>query len=342
MSQRIHMAAMVLREGRLMLVRPQIGAPWELPGGPFLEEHEDMDVAMDALLAALGIDVPAIEEDFIETIFLPDSEGQLVYNLYAPSEWTGEPIAPIGAGVGWFGVEELELLEMDARVRNGVLRAFGMQGTEDNAGDILSAMQAQFGFGEAAPKPVVEAVVADEPAEPEAEPGPEAEAASEPAVSAAPQPLREPVIGLGDSPASEADDDAAEPDEPFSSRREAGLDVLRTLSGDDPLAEELLRAEAGDLADSILDFSMGEVWQDPALDRRTRSLEVVAMLAATGRLVSLKSHIGGALNHGATPDEVVETIKMVAVYAGFPAAVEAWSVVADVFEERGITKEFEP
>jgi 4-carboxymuconolactone decarboxylase len=84
---------------------------------------------------------------------------------------------------------------------------------------------------------------------------------------------------------------------------------------------------------------MGEVWSDPALDRRTRSLEVVAMLAALGgRPGPLRSHLNGALNHGARPEEVVQTLRMVAVYAGFPAALEAWPIMEAVFAERGIAR----
>lgn len=285
MTQRISLAAMILREGRLMLVRPQIGAAWELPGGPFPDDEEDMDRVMDVILSGFGVEAPAVEEDFIETIFLPEGEGQVVLNVYAPSEWAGEPAAPAGTGLAWFGLDELERLDMDARVRNAVLRAFGLEATEDNSSDILSAMEKQLGL--------------------------EAARTSE------------------DAPASATE---------RTTRRTAGLDVLRTLSGDDPTAEETLLAGCGELADAILDFSMGEVWQDPALDRRTRSLEVIAMLAATGKLGSLRSHIGGALNHGATPEQVIETLKMVAVYAGFPAAVEAWPVMEEVFASRGIER----
>ena len=283
MTQRIHLAAMILREGRLMLVRPRTGAAWELPGGPFPDDEDDMDSVMDAILRGFGVEAPAIEEDFVETIFLPEGEGQVVLNVYAPSEWAGEPAVPAGMGLGWFALDELELLDMDARVRNAVLRAFGLEGTEDLGSSILSTMEKQFGF-EAAP-------------------------ASE------------------DAPASTTERTA---------RRAAGLDVLRTLSGDDPTAEATLQAGCGELAGAILDFSMGEVWQNPALDRRTRSLEVIAMLATTGKLGPLRSHIGGALNHGATPEQVIETLKMVAVYAGFPAAVEAWPVMEEVFASRGI------
>ncbi|MEO9254821.1 MAG: carboxymuconolactone decarboxylase family protein [Tepidiformaceae bacterium] len=284
MKQQIHLAAMVLREGRLLLIRPQANAAWQLPGGPFPENEEDMDGAMDALLSAMGINVPAIEEDFIETLFLREGDGQIVYNLYSPTEWTGEPKASTG-GLSWFGLDELELLEMDARVRNGVLRAFGLQATHgDTDRDILSA------FGQ---------------------------------------------------PIEASRDLDAEMVAPVhfssSNRREHGLAVLRTLRAGAPGAEDELRRSYPELADDIIG-ALGDTWARPELDRTTRSLQVVAMLAALGHEAALRSHIEGALNHGATPEQIIETLRMVAVYAGFPAALAAWPVMEQVFAGRGIER----
>lgn len=126
-----------------------------------------------------------------------------------------------------------------------------------------------------------------------------------------------------------------------SSRRAAGLDVLRTLRGVSDPAQAALAMERDqpELAGDVLDFALGDVWSNPALDRRTRSLMVVAMLAATGRTGgTLKFHLHGALNHGATPEQVTETMRMVAAYAGFPAAIEAWPVMEHVFAKRGIER----
>jgi 4-carboxymuconolactone decarboxylase len=123
-------------------------------------------------------------------------------------------------------------------------------------------------------------------------------------------------------------------------RRAAGMDVLRTLSGADPGASiERLGRTSPELAADVVDFALGEVWSHPALDRRTRSLEVVAMLAAMGgKHGPLRSHINGALNHGASPEQVVQTLRMVAVYAGFPAALDAWAIMEEVFAARGIAR----
>ena len=120
-------------------------------------------------------------------------------------------------------------------------------------------------------------------------------------------------------------------------RTVSGLDVLRTLSDSDADARAAnLRDRYGELGDDVIDFALGEVWADPTLDRRTRSLMVVSMLAALGRTEQLRSHMAGALNHGATAAELVQATRMVAVYAGFPAALTAHSVLREVCEARGV------
>jgi len=280
MAQRIHLAAILEREGELLLRREPGEEQWSLPGGDLAPEHEDVDAGMAAILGEMGVSVEAIEEAFYETLFIPDAEGHMVYNLFATSAWQGEPAAD-GAELRWCEAAALENLAMDEHVRAGILAAFGLAAPRDDSTAILNALQREMGM------------------EPETTNG------------------------------------------PFESRREAGRDVLRSLSGGgDPDERHAgLRARTPELADDVVDFALGEVWGTDRLDRRTRSLEVVAMLAAlTGRTAQLQSHINGALNHGATPEEVVETLRMVAVYAGFPAALSAWPVMEQVFAERGIPR----
>ncbi len=281
MAQRIHLAAILERDGELLLRRGAGETAWSLPGGDLAPEHEDVEAGMAAILAAMGIAVEGIAEAFSETLFIPEGAGHLVYNLFVTSAWEGEPAAA-GAELLWRRPEALAHLEMDARVREGILVAFGLTAPRDDSAAILEALQREAGG------------------------------------------------------AADAGDGF-----PFASRREAGRDVLRTLSGggDADARHAGLRANAPELADHVVDFALGEVWGGANLDRRTRSLEVVAMLAAlTGRPAQLRSHINGALNHGATPDEVIETLRMVAVYAGFPAALTAWPVMEEVFAERGVPR----
>jgi len=124
MKQHICMAAILEREGRLFLVRPRPDAPWELPGGPLPEHADDVDREMDDILGRLGVCAPAIEEDFLQTHFFPADEGQVVFNLYAATEWSGDPVVPAGHGGGWFALEEIEAIEMEERVRNVILEGW--------------------------------------------------------------------------------------------------------------------------------------------------------------------------------------------------------------------------
>jgi 4-carboxymuconolactone decarboxylase len=75
----------------------------------------------------------------------------------------------------------------------------------------------------------------------------------------------------------------------------------------------------------------------PGLDKRSRQLATVAALTAMGTAMpQLKVHIHGALNVGCEPDEIVEAILQMAVYAGFPAAINGLNVAREVFQERGV------
>ena len=76
----------------------------------------------------------------------------------------------------------------------------------------------------------------------------------------------------------------------------------------------------------------GNVWQRPGLDLKTRSLVTVAMLTALGKQHELKGHVRGALNNGATPEELREVMLHATVYCGFPTAIDAFRTVAEVVE----------
>ncbi len=78
----------------------------------------------------------------------------------------------------------------------------------------------------------------------------------------------------------------------------------------------------------------GNVWQRPGLDLKTRSLVTVAMLAALGKQQELKGHVRGALNNGATPEELREVMLHATVYYGLPTAIEAFRSVAEVVESK--------
>jgi 4-carboxymuconolactone decarboxylase len=76
----------------------------------------------------------------------------------------------------------------------------------------------------------------------------------------------------------------------------------------------------------------GNVWQRSGLDLKTRSLVTVAMLTALGKQHELKAHARGALNNGATPEELREVMLHATVYCGFPTAIDAFRSVTEVVE----------
>jgi 4-carboxymuconolactone decarboxylase len=119
-------------------------------------------------------------------------------------------------------------------------------------------------------------------------------------------------------------------------RHTRGLRALEEItgsSGESVVAS--LRDIAPDLAQWIVDFSYGDVMARPGLDRRSRQFATIAALTALGNAQpQLKIHIQGALNVGCKPQEIIEVIMQMAVFAGFPAAINAIEVAREVFRAR--------
>lgn len=132
--------------------------------------------------------------------------------------------------------------------------------------------------------------------------------------------------------------------EPTFDRHARGMTALNTITGDGAgKMVESLRDIAPELAEWVTDFAYGDVVSRPQLPLTTRELATVAALTALGNAQpQLKAHIKGALNAGCSPREVVEVIMQMAVYAGFPAAINGILAAKDVFAERGIKVEPTP
>ena len=88
--------------------------------------------------------------------------------------------------------------------------------------------------------------------------------------------------------------------------------------------------ELGRLRDEVL---FGDVWEQPELSKRDRSLITVAVLTATYRTDELRGHMQRALDNGVTQDELRGLITHLAFFAGWPTAVIAGRVAAEVFED---------
>ena len=84
------------------------------------------------------------------------------------------------------------------------------------------------------------------------------------------------------------------------------------------------------LQDFVTRNAWGTVWCRDGLDLKTRSLITISMLTALGRAHELKGHVRGALNNGATPEEIREVLLHAAVYCGAPLAVEAFRTAQEV------------
>lgn len=117
-----------------------------------------------------------------------------------------------------------------------------------------------------------------------------------------------------------------------------GIDHLRQVEGtDQPSIVTSLSGIAPDLADLAIRFVYGDIYSRPGLGLRERQLATVAVLAALGNArPQLKFHILGALNVGCTPEELIEVMIHLVVYAGFPVGLNGMFVVKEALLERGI------
>ena len=114
-----------------------------------------------------------------------------------------------------------------------------------------------------------------------------------------------------------------------SERYTRGWEKLKEVDGEaGTKVIESLKDIAPDLGRYTIEFPFGDIYSRPGLDLKSREMAVVAALTALGNAApQLRVHIHGALNVGVTREEVVEIIMMMAVYAGFPAAMNGMFAV---------------
>lgn len=121
-------------------------------------------------------------------------------------------------------------------------------------------------------------------------------------------------------------------------RYETGMQIRREVLGD----AHVDQAEAdktpfdADFQQFVTETAWGTVWARSHLDRRTRHLLTLAMLAALGKENELAMHIRATQNTGVSADDVREVFHQVAVYAGVPAANSAFAVAKKVYAEMAL------
>ena len=119
-------------------------------------------------------------------------------------------------------------------------------------------------------------------------------------------------------------------------RYQRGWDKLREIDGE---AGERVVASLADIAPDfarlLIEFPFGDIYSRPGLDLKSREIAVVAALTALGNAApQLKVHLHGARNVGCSEQEIVEAIMQMAVYAGFPAALNGLFAAKEVFAQR--------
>ena len=117
------------------------------------------------------------------------------------------------------------------------------------------------------------------------------------------------------------------------SRYHRGLQKLTEIDGQAGEAVvESLAGIAPDFARYLIEFPFGDIYSREGLDLRAREIATVAALTALGNAApQLKVHIQAGLNVGLTREEIIEIIMQMAVYAGFPAALNGIAAAREVF-----------
>jgi 4-carboxymuconolactone decarboxylase len=125
---------------------------------------------------------------------------------------------------------------------------------------------------------------------------------------------------------------------PRSEKFERGLMTRREVLGTAYVDKSVDQADefSWPMQQLTTEYCWDEIWNRPGLDRRSRSLLNLGMIAALNRPHELKIHVGGALNNGLTKEEIREAILQIAVYCGMPAALDSFRVAKEVFSERGL------
>lgn len=124
---------------------------------------------------------------------------------------------------------------------------------------------------------------------------------------------------------------------PGESRLDRGERVLTEIDG--AAGHKVIAALADiapDFAKYIFEFSFGDIYSRPGLDVRAREIAAISALAAMGNATpQLKVHIEAGLNVGLSREEIIEILMQMAVYAGFPAALNGLFAAKEVFALKG-------
>jgi len=122
---------------------------------------------------------------------------------------------------------------------------------------------------------------------------------------------------------------------PDTKKFKDGLKTRKEVLGEDYVNKSLSNADdfTMDIQKLATEYCWDEIWNRPGLDRRSRSLLNLGMIAAMNKPQELKAHIKGAIKNGITIDELKEVFLQVAIYCGLPVALENFRLAQEVLKE---------
>ncbi len=114
-----------------------------------------------------------------------------------------------------------------------------------------------------------------------------------------------------------------------------GLEIRKSVLGAEFVEKSIASADDFNMPmqELVTEYCWGAVWGRETLEKKTRSMLNLAMIAALNRPHELKMHVKGALRNGVTKDEIREIFMQVAIYCGVPAGVDSFRVAREAFEE---------
>jgi 4-carboxymuconolactone decarboxylase len=122
----------------------------------------------------------------------------------------------------------------------------------------------------------------------------------------------------------------------MSERYRRGIDIAEQLAADKiaHFVESGVAEVAPDFARMVIEFAFGDIYSRDVLDLRSRELVAIAGLAATGNAgPQLRIHVESAASSGITKAEITEVLMQIALYAGFPTALNALADCHDLLIE---------
>lgn len=122
---------------------------------------------------------------------------------------------------------------------------------------------------------------------------------------------------------------------------ETGVKIVNEVNGEGAAKglEAAFKSVSPDMAEYIIRYGFGEIYNRPGLDFKTKELLIIASLTTQANATSqLKSHMKAALNVGVTPNEISETMILLSLYTGFPAANNGIFALKEVLSEVNYTE----